>query len=358
MTSILSRFTHLLLTAFLRPLSFVWESLYRVRRFCYNYGIFKQNKFMVPIISIGNLSFGGTGKTPFTLWLADHLDKMDMKVMILMRGYKGKLEKSHGILRGGRKLGVNPVDFGDEALLLSRRLDHVSVVVGKKRSENLDYYFHSESPDVVILDDGHQHLKLYRSLNIVLFDCLMPLEKYKVAPEGYLREGMSALKDADLVVLGRADQVSAKTRADLKEHIQEHTTNEAKFAEIRYLPTGLFSSHYKLKMDLNEMKGLRVICVAGVASPLSFFNLMESLGVEIIAKESFPDHYAFKLEDMTRLIEQAERLEAVLVTTEKDIVKMRRVVDSDKLYYLEIKVDFITGEREAKELIANTFLAR
>lgn len=358
MTSPPRKLTQIVLTGFLRPLSTVWEQTYRVRRFFYNYGVFKQNRFMVPIISIGNLSFGGTGKTPFTLWLADYLDQLDLKVMILMRGYKGNLEKSHGLLKGGRKLGVNPADFGDEALLLSRRLDHVSVVVGKRRSENLDFYFHQESPDVVILDDGHQHLKLFRDLNIVLFDCLMPLDKYRVAPEGYLREGMTALRDADLVVLGRADQVTQKAREELKDQLKQFTTVSAQFAEICYRPTGLFSAHYKLKKDLPELAGLRVICVAGVASPLSFFKLMESLGVDIVAKESFPDHYAFKLEDMTRLIDLAHKEDAILVTTEKDIVKMRRVADSEKLYYLEIKVDFITGEKEAKEMITNTFLTR
>lgn len=358
MKAMANRSTTFLLNLILGPLSFLWESIYRIRRFCYNYGIFKQNKFMVPIVSVGNISFGGTGKTPFTLWLANYLDTLDMKVMVLMRGYKGRLEESHGLLRGGRKLGVNPIDFGDEALLLSRRLDHVSVVVGKNRSENLNFYFHSETPDVVILDDGHQHMKLRRNLNIVLFDCLMPLEKYKVAPRGYLREGLTALKDADLIVLGRADQVSQTVKEELRQMIKKQTTSETQFAEIRYIPTGLYSSNYKWQKDLTEMKGLRAICVAGVASPLSFFNLMESLGVDIVAKESFPDHYSFKPEDMTRLLSEAERLDAVVVTTEKDIVKMRRVADSDKLYYLEIKVDFISGEKVTKELLSKTFLSR
>ena len=118
----------------LGPFSWAWESVYQVRRFAYNYGVFKRNKFQVPIISVGNLTFGGTGKTPITLWIAEYFNSRERKVMILMRGYKGKLEHSSGILRSGKKIGFNPFYFGDEALLFARRLQNVSVVVGKNRS--------------------------------------------------------------------------------------------------------------------------------------------------------------------------------------------------------------------------------
>src|SRR5690606_32028400 len=158
--------------------------------------------------------------------------------MILMRGYKGKLEKSSGILRGGRKLGYNPVDYGDEPLLLARRLESASIVVGRNRSENLRYHFNNEKPDVVLLDDGHQHLKLYRDLNIVLFDALMPASRYKVAPLGYMREGFSALKDADLVVIGRADQATRESIDNLKELVHSYAQAVSNCAEIGFGQSG------------------------------------------------------------------------------------------------------------------------
>ncbi len=154
----------------LTPLALLWEGVYRLRRAAYRYGTFEQRHFKVPIISIGNLSFGGTGKTPFTLWLAENLAKRNKSVMILMRGYKGKLEHQSGILRGGAKIGSTPLDFGDEAILLSRRLPEAAVVVGKNRADNLDKYFDEVRPDVVLLDDGHQHLRIARQLNFVFFD--------------------------------------------------------------------------------------------------------------------------------------------------------------------------------------------
>lgn len=337
------------------PLSLTWEWVYRVRRFMFNYGLFKKNYFQVPIISIGNLTFGGTGKTPFTLWLSDYLGREKSKrVLVLMRGYKGNLEHGSGLLKSGARLGYNPFDYGDEALLLARRLKNTFIAVGKKRSENLIHYFDEVSPDVVLLDDGHQHLKLNRDLNIVLFDSLMSLEKYKVAPQGYMREGFSALKDAEVVVLGRADLVSESKLNSLKSIVLKYNPR-VKFAEICYRPTGLYNISCEKVFDIDHFVGKRVICVAGIASPSAFFKYIETLGIEIIHQVSFPDHHYFKADEITQLIELSKKEDAYILTTEKDIVKIRRVVDTDRLLYLEIKVDFLKGEDEVKKAISSTF---
>ena len=120
----------------LTPISFLWDGIYRLRRFLYSYNFIKVDKFQVPIISVGNLTFGGTGKTPFTIWLSEYINQKNKKVMILSRGYKGNLENSSGILRSGKKLGFNPFEYGDEALLLVRRLKNAVVVVGNKRRDS------------------------------------------------------------------------------------------------------------------------------------------------------------------------------------------------------------------------------
>ncbi|MDD0854092.1 tetraacyldisaccharide 4'-kinase [Halobacteriovorax sp. GB3] len=338
------------------PFTFLWENIYRIRRFAYKYGFLKQNNFRVPIISIGNLTFGGTGKTPFTLWVSEYLETLDKTVMILMRGYKGKLESSSGIIRSKAKIRGNPVDYGDEALILSRRLEKTSIVVGKNRSENLDFYFKDEEPDVVLLDDGHQHLKLHRNINILLFDSLLPINRYKVAPLGYMRESFSAIKDADLIVLGRSDQVSEKRRLKLKKFLHEKSKGTIPFAEIGYKPTGIMDCSFNKVMDVEGLKEKRVICVSGIASPLSFYSLVDSLGADIIHRESFPDHHYFKPEEISRLLDLAEKEDALILTTEKDIVKIRRVSDNERIVYLEIKVNFFSGEDKAKEIISRAFI--
>jgi len=336
----------------LSPLSFLWDVVHRLRRFFYYYGLFPQNNFQVPIISVGNLTFGGTGKTPFTLWLGSWLLERQKKVMVLTRGYKGKLENSSGIIRAGRRLGFNPNEYGDEASLLARRLKNATIVVGKNRSANLDFFFELENPDVVLLDDGHQHLKLSRDLNIVLFDSTMPLESYRVAPSGYMRENFQALQDTSVVVFTRADQVDEEKIQKLKDRISPYLSKEAIFVRMKYQASGLFDLGYRKKYDLSDLSGKKVIAVAGIASPASFYKILEENGAEIIEKLSYPDHHFFKPAEMEDILDKAAKHEAIVVTTEKDMVKMRRIVDDNRIVYLEISSTFVEGEENLKQLLS------
>lgn len=336
-------------------LSIFLDVIFRIRRFCYDYGIKKQFSFHVPIISVGNLTFGGTGKTPFTLWISDYVSKSDKKVMILMRGYKGKLENSHGLIKSNSKMVPDPIQFGDEALLYARKLKNASVVVGKKRAQNLEYYFPEEKPDLVVLDDGHQHISIKRNLNFVLFDLMQPLSIYEVAPLGLMREGLSALKDADLIVLGRADLVEEDKKQALKKLIRPYLAPRTPIAEIRYIPNGLFDSYYNLKMLPHDLRGRKVICLAGIASPQSFFKMIEELGATVLITESFPDHHYFKLEELKSFIDFARAEDALIVTTEKDIVRIKQVVEDPVFCFLDIKVDFLKSEDETKFLIDSLF---
>jgi tetraacyldisaccharide 4'-kinase len=334
--------TGLLLLFF--PLSFLWEWVHRIRRIGYHYGVFKQNHFKVPIISVGNITFGGTGKTPFTLWLGDYFESQGKRVMILMRGYKGELEKRSGILRGDTKLGYNPFEFGDEALVLARRLRSVSIVVGKNRSSNLKHYFHSEKPEVVLLDDGHQHLKIGRDLNFILFDAMLPMASYMVAPSGYLREGLDALNDADGIIVTRCDQVPESKVDALIDKLRSHIHGNVPVARTAYHSSVLKDTQFKRVMDVSQLKGKKVICVAGIASPASFFQSMESYGAEVIDCLTFPDHHQFRASEVSRILQTAEREDALVVTTEKDIVKIRRITNDKRFLYLEIELRFLSGQ--------------
>lgn len=351
----MGKFFGKLFSILLMPLAFLWDSVHRIRRHFFYYGILKQTQFQVPIISIGNLSFGGTGKTPFTLWMSNYLDEIGMKVMILTRGYKGGLENSSGIIRSGRKLGFNPLEFGDEATLLARRLSTADIVVGKDRSANLDYYFEEINPDVVLLDDGHQHLQLSRNLNIVLFDVSMSLDKYKVAPLGYLREDFSALRDTDVIVFGKVNQVEEEELEALKQKIIPHVSKDVIFSSMNYKPTGFFDISYNKRYELNEIVGKNIIAVAGIASPHSFFELLHQLKANIIKTYTYPDHHFFSLEEMREILNMADKHDALVITTEKDMVKMRRIVDDERMLYLEILIDFVSGEHEIKNILSSVF---
>lgn len=345
----------LLKKIFLTPFSWVWGFVYYSRRICYDYGILRQRSFQVPIISVGNLTFGGTGKTPFTLWLSEYLHTKNKKVMILMRGYKGRLENSSGLIYSGKKINPDASDYGDEALLFARRLENASVVVGKKRSENLSFYFPKVEPDVVVLEDGHQHIKIKRKINIVLFDALMPLSRYKVAPLGYMREGFHALKDADLVVIGRADLATPAQIVSLKELLSPHLPRGIHFAEVGFRPNGFYNCSYDLAYTLDQIRNRKVICVAGVANPKSFFKLLEDLGAEILVTESFPDHHFFKADEINALLSYAKNEDALIVTTEKDIVRIKKIVNDESIVFLEVDIYFLSGENETKEIVDSCF---
>ncbi len=332
-------------------LSKIWDFIYRLRRFSYDYGITRQFSFHVPIISIGNLTFGGTGKTPMTMWIADYASKKNKKIMILMRGYKGKLENKHGLIKSNSKMVPDPVFYGDEALLYARKIKNASVVVGKKRAHNLQFYFPEEKPDLVLLDDGHQHISIKRNLNFVMFDLLVPIENYAVAPLGKMREGFSALKDADAIILGRADLAEVQKKKEFLNLIKPHVPGEVPIAEICYRPLGLYDSSHNFKLSPSELKHKKVICLAGIASPQYFFKMIDEMGATILIMESFPDHHYFKLQELKGFVDYAKSEDAIIVTTEKDIVRIKQIIDDPLFYYLDIKVEFMTGEKEICKLI-------
>lgn len=328
----------------LSPLTFLWEWVYRIRRSLYEYGILKKKVFKVPVISVGNLSFGGTGKTPTIIWLTEWLISRGLTPAVLTRGYKGQLEHSSGLLKSGQKFRLNPYDYGDEPLMISNKMSKGAVIVGKKRAANLLKYFSEVQPDVVLLDDGFQHLQIYRSFNLVLFDATMGLEKYHVAPRGYLREGFTALKDADAILISRSDMVPQEQLDGLLNLIKSNIHHHPPLALTRYVPAGVYDIHEQFSCSIDNLKGMRVIAVTAIANPESFYRYLEGFEVEICDKVSFPDHYFFTNEDINSLLSKATQHAAIVLCSEKDIVKMKRVSLDPRILYIKVKVDFISGE--------------
>lgn len=332
--------------AIFAPLSQLWDMVYRTRRILYEYGVFKKTTFKVPVISVGNLAFGGTGKTPTIIWLAEWMISHGLTPVVLTRGYKGQLEHSSGLLKSGQKFRLNPYDYGDEPLMISNKMSRGAVIVGKERSKNLLKYFAEVKPDVVLLDDGFQHLQIHRSFNIVLFDATMEMKLYKTAPLGYLREGLSALRDADALIITRADMVSEEKIKNLIGLISHHFHHKPSIALTSYRPLGVFDVHDKYIFSNHELKGLKAIAVTAIASPEAFYRYLESFGVTILERVSFPDHYFFTPEDVNELLIKASQHSAIIICSEKDMVKMKRVSMDSRLLFTKVKVEFISGESE------------
>ena len=351
MIQMIVSFIKKIIIVLLMPLSFCWSAFYQIRRFGYEYGLFIQNSFRVPIISIGNITFGGTGKTPFTLWIAQYLEERNKKVMILMRGYKGSKEKGHGIVLADDSKSHDPSKFGDEAIIFGRNLKNARVVVGRNRCANLRHYLDLESPDFILLDDGHQHLKLARNINFCLFDSTLPMESYHVAPRGYLRESFTSLRKVDAIILTRCRQVSTQKIKLLKSKISKFTDSNIPVAEIDYKTLGFFDSTPQLKLMPEEIKDKIVIAMAGIASPESFYKTLESLGARIIKKHTFPDHHNFSSKEIDLIMKESQDENAVVITTEKDIVKINKFNSCGGILYLAIAVDFLSGEQDIKSIV-------
>ena len=346
---ILKLVLNFILALILAPLAFLMDVVCRFRRFAYTYGLFKVHFFQVPIISVGNLVMGGTGKTPFTLWLSNYMNSLGKKALILSRGYKGNMEHGRIFLRSGTTFAFDPSVYGDEPFMLAKEMSEGTVVVGKNRTLNLRFFFEKENPDVVILDDGHQHLKLGRRMNIVLFDALMPHSKYKVFPLGYMRENLSALRDTDIIIVGRSDQAGKKRVEELLDLLNPYRKKGSVLAQMIYQPLGFFDKNNNLLLKTKAIEGEKVICIAGIASPLSFFFLVESLGARIEKKISFPDHHYYTDKELRPIVDEAKKKKVRIIVTQKDMVKMRSLLKKDEVLYLKIEVEFISGEREIKE---------
>jgi tetraacyldisaccharide 4'-kinase len=343
--------TETLKNALLTPLSWMWESVYRLRRSGYEYGFLPRAAFQVPVVSVGNLTFGGTGKTPTILWLADYFADQGLMPVVLTRGYKGQLENSAGLLRSGQRFRLNPHDYGDEPLMIAGKMKKGAVIVGKRRARNLERYFPEVRPDVVLLDDGFQHLQIQRAFNLVLFDATMPLERYHTAPRGGLREGLSALKDADAVVISRADMVEPARKAALKALLARHYHHAPAMCEVAYRPVGLFDASDVYRFRADELQGRDVVAVTAIASPESFYQALATHGARLVEKVSFPDHHFFTEEEVNDILLAATRHGALVVCSEKDMVKLRRVSQDPRLHCLKVQLEFLSGEDSLKNAL-------
>lgn len=333
------------------PLSWLWSKVYAFRRFLFEYGIVKREYYKAPIISVGNLSFGGTGKTPFILWLVSVVEALEKKPMILTRGYKGKLENSKGLISSTDVKDKDPSIYGDEPYLIARRSTHASVVVGKKRSKNLEYYFSQVLPDIVFLDDGFQHLNLYRNFNIVLFDSLLDFESYHCAPRGYLREDLPALRYADCILFSRAAKVSQDKLNELTGLVKPYLRANCILGSFDYKCDGIYNHEYQKVNELEYLNGKKVILLSAIASPKSFYKILDDYTVEIIEKVEFADHHNYTELEVLELTQKASEQNAILITTEKDFVKINKVNSTDQIYYLSISIDFLEGEAPLREQI-------
>jgi tetraacyldisaccharide 4'-kinase len=321
--------------------SWIYGVVIWVRQIFYRRGLFKTRQLPCKVISVGNITLGGTGKTPLVIALAKELLKRGITVGILSRGYKGERERLGGVVSDGTRIRMTPTEAGDEPFMMARQLSGVPVVVGKKRyAMGIDAH-ERFGMDCLILDDGFQLLAIKRDLDIVLVDARRRFGNGRLFPRGPLREPLRCLRRASMLVLTKAE--SSPTQAMLEATVRHHAPT-ASLYHSRYKPAFLLEAATGKRVSLQSVFGRRVFAFAGIADPVYFVYLLRELGADVVRENYFPDHYNYQLADLSMLREQGKTVDLV-ITTEKDFVKLQRLPLQDiPLYILGIEQEIIEAE--------------
>lgn len=297
----------------------------KVRYAMYGAGVLKSRRLDRPVISIGNLAVGGVGKTPMAIWLANMLVEKGLCPVVISRGYRGTLAAGAAVVSNGRDLFLDAETCGDEPYMMAMEKSF-PVVVGTDRYKAGLMALEALDPDVVILDDGLQHLKLHRDLNLVLLDCRQPLGNGRMLPAGRLRETLCMAKDRiDAVVFTRCPGDGTGI-SNAKNTIKNKLSVPAFFCRhepsvVQLFPAGSDSS--TADVQTWNPKGKTAVLFSGLARNASFAQSVQALGVNIADHLEFCDHYRYNEPDFKRIMDLTKELEAdVVLTTQKDWVKV------------------------------------
>lgn len=344
---------------FLYGMSFLFSAIVQSRLHLYENRILRNKPLGCLVVVVGNLTVGGTGKTPVVEKLARTLSERGRKVAILSRGYKSKKEPlpkklwrklTHGeedppkIVSDGDKVLLDSEVAGDEPYMLARNLPGVVVLCDKNRVKAGSYAIRHFGCDTLILDDGFQYLPLKGRLNLLLVDTTNPFGNQHLLPRGILREPIKHLSRANYIFLTKSDGTRDET---LLEQIREHNS-EAEIIECAHKPQYLQAVDGDDRLPLEALKGAKIGAFSGIASPESFESMLRSFGAEIRYNQRFLDHHRFTRYEIERLYRKAGRAGLdMIVTTEKDAVRLFDDIEAPvPVYYLRLEIDILSGEED------------
>jgi tetraacyldisaccharide 4'-kinase len=317
----------ILLRKILFPLAFLYWLITFIRNWLYDKGIFKSSSFNIPIIAVGNLSVGGTGKTPQIEYLIRLLsDKY--KVAVLSRGYKRTTE---GFILADEKATASSI--GDEPFQFYSKFSNIQVAVDANRKNGIENLLHHPNrPDVILLDDAYQHRKVKAGFYILLtaYDDLF-CDDY-ILPFGNLREPSSGKKRADMIIV-------TKCPNDLSELAQQKIREKLKVKQPVFFTTIQYDDYVfgnESKLLVSEIQSETKVLVAGIAKPKLFFDFLKNETDEALV---FPDHHHFSKQDCEQILAKANGRK--IITTEKDFVRLNGLLPKEQLFYLSIKSTFL-----------------
>ena len=319
--------------SFLLVVSVLYSGAVKLRETFYRKGILTAKKLPCIVISIGNITVGGTGKTPLTIYVAELLRQFGYKVVIVSRGYKGSAEKIGGIASNGRTIFMDAYTAGDEPFMMAERLKNIPVLVGKNRFAAGMSAIKNFNPDVIVLDDAFQHLQLERNINLVLLDQERPFGNTHLLPGGNLREPVSSLLRGDAFILTRSKKRSDNVEATSLSKLHNYAHGRQVFISfhVPYISKVVKKNKIIFQRAANSpsaydaefLHGRNVIAFSGLARNADFRETVENFKCHLAGFFEFPDHYFYTDKDVRAILQQAVDLSAdFILTTEKDYVRL------------------------------------
>jgi tetraacyldisaccharide 4'-kinase len=325
-----------------------YRGLLGAREWLYGRGVLRSRTLSCPVVSIGNLTVGGTGKTPAVDLAVGTLMDLGRRVAIVSRGY-GRRSSGLQVVADTASIRLDPDDAGDEPFLLARRLPGVPVVVGANRHHAARLAIERFGVTAIVLDDGFQHRTLAKDLEIVMTRARRPWGNGRLLPHGPLREPLTALARAGLIVAAGADR--AEDAEEVRETARRHAPGVPVIA-ARYVPVESWEAERMRPHPLGDLAGRRLLAFAGIASPEAFARTLDTLRVEVADFASFADHHWYTAGDLDALDARAAILGAEgLVTTEKDWVRLRGVERARRpIHVVSVRLELVDGARDWQQV--------
>ena len=338
------------------PLSIPYQAGVQLRNHAYDHNIISSQEVDAPVISVGNISVGGTGKTPFVLFLLKLLHDLHLpkkgRTAVISRGYGGKA-KTTTVVSDGKRILETAEIAGDEPVMIAESATGSIVVVDPKRVRGAKFAVDALKAGALVLDDGFQHRKLRRDLDIVMLDGKNPLGSKRLLPAGILREPASSLKRADIVVL--SNPIGTVEELTVRAEKLEVLIGKPVIVTHQVPQYWKRAGHNEL-MGLEEGKGRKVLAFSGIANPEGFFKSVTELGVNLVSKIALPDHCRYGKKEIEMISKEFSSLKAEwLVTTAKDGVKLPSLFCLLPIYQLFIHTSILVGQERLEKSLVELF---
>jgi len=342
---------HRLLKLCLLFISFLIIIGQNILLFMYSKNLLRKRKLSSKVISVGGITLGGVGKTPVVELVVNMLAKNGKRVAVLSRGYGRVGGSDIKLVSDGKEILCNVEEAGDEPYLLAKNMKSTVVFVGRNRYETGRTSEEKFNVDTVVLDDGFQHWRLHRDINIVVINASSPFGNGYVFPRGNLREPYKCLERADCFIITKIDMI--KDAGIIKKRLLD-VNKSAQVITTIHKPVCLENIVGEEQLDVECIKGEKVIALSSLGDPVSFENTLEHVGAEIVEKIRHPDHHWYSKDDIDNIQARQKALNAkFIITTQKDAVRLQRVETyyNPSLLIIRIEVEIISGIDRLEKLI-------